>query len=138
MRSVNKVFLYGNVGRDPETKTTAGGKVVTTFSLATNRRVREGEGWANFAEWHNIVTFDWLAQRAQSGIRRGQPIAVIGAIRPQSWKNAQGETKRRVEIVAENLCFDQPRKELGDGTVGSSRVEAAANSPLPKSAEIPF
>jgi single-strand DNA-binding protein len=150
MKSVNKVFLFGNVGRSPETRTTASGKVVTTFSLATNRRIRKDDGWSNSTDWHNVVTFDRLADRAQRGVKRGQSLAVIGMIRPSTWLTRDGEQRKKVEIIADNLCFDKALASLdGEPKVETdAEVEATlaasvqfpsdAQGALPGEAEIPF
>jgi single-strand DNA-binding protein len=148
MKSVNKVFLFGNVGRAPETRTTAGGKVVTTFSLATNRRIRKDDGWINSTDWHNVVTFDRLADRAQRGVQRGQYLAVIGMIRPSTWQTRDGEQRKKVEIIAENLCFDRIQAKLDvvpkvetpavSNPAQSVQFPNDAQGVLPESAEIPF
>ena len=148
MKSVNKVFLFGNVGRTPETRTTAGGKVVTTFSLATNRRIRKDDGWSNSTDWHNVVTFDRLADRASRGVRRGQSLAVIGMIRPSTWMTQEGEQRKKVEIIAENLCFDRTLASLEAAPKGEIPAETTPTSPvpfpndaqgvMPEAAEIPF
>ena len=157
MRSVNKVFLYGNLGADPESRTTPSGKLVTTFSLATHRSVRADEGFKEETDWHKIVVFDWLAKQASDRLRKGQPVAVVGSIRPQVWKDKEGNTRKRVEIRAENLCFPplpiQERSGSGAGSLVSdlSPLEApksgldravdppgAKDSALPEHATVPF
>ena len=148
MRSVNKVFLFGNVGQEPETRTTASGKVVTTFSLATNRRIRTGDGWSNSTDWHKVVTFDHLADRARRGVTRGQPLAVIGMIRPSTWKTREGEQRKKVEIVAENICFDRTLATIETSSEPEGSIEPCSNSSakfpvdaegvMPEPTEIPF
>ena len=148
MKSVNKVFLFGNVGRSPETRTTAGGKVVTTFSLATNRRIRKDDGWSDSTDWHNVVTFDRLADRAIRGVRRGQPLAVIGMIKPSNWVTKEGVQRKKVEIIAENLCFDRALANLESASSTEITAETSPPPPatfpkgaqgvMPDAAEIPF
>lgn len=148
MRSVNKVFLYGNLGSDPETRTTTTGKAVTTFSIATNRSKKVGEGYENTADWHKIVSFDWMAKRAAEKLQKGQPVAVVGSIRPQKWTDEEGKVHRKTEIYAENLCFgplalangpipDLPSKEVTvEGEL--SEPPAASDAAFPETAEVPF
>lgn len=143
MRSVNKVFLYGNLGADPETRTTPAGKSITTFSIATNRSIRVGDDYEEQADWHKIVSFDWMAKRAAKNLNKGQPVAVVGSIRPQKWKDDEGKIHRKTEIYAENLCFGP----LAVGNRSSTELpmsgsafdpEAVADSPLPENVEVPF
>ncbi len=105
MRSVNKVFLYGNLGQDPEKRSTRGGKDVTIFSLATHRSIKEEDGYRNETDWHRVVAFDWMAREAIVRLRKGYPVAVVGTLRPKKWTDTEGVTRKRVEIYAENLCF---------------------------------
>jgi len=149
MRSVNKVFLYGNLGSDPETRTTLSGKAVTTFSIATNRSKKVGEGYENEADWHKIVSFDWMAKRAAEKLQKGQPVAVVGSIRPRKWTDDEGTIHRKTEIYAENLCFGP--LALANGAIPgvatpSIGVEegpamepsAVKDAPLPENVEVPF
>lgn len=143
MRSVNKVFLYGNLGADPETRTTPAGKSITTFSIATNRSIRVGDDYEEQADWHKIVSFDWMAKRAAKNLNKGQPVAVVGSIRPRKWQDDDGNTRRKTEIYAENLCFgplamgNRSSNELPMGEP-TAEPSAAADSPLPENAEVPF
>ena len=135
MRSVNKVFLYGNLGADPEIRKTASGTDVAQFSLATNRSVRIEEGYRNETDWHSVVVFDWLARRAGERLRKGHPVAVVGSLRPKSWTDADGKSRKRVEIYAENLCFSPlPGSLESQSSDGGKKPEGV----LPHSAEVPF
>ena len=69
-KSVNKVILLGNVGKDPEIRSTAGGTMVANFTLATSDRQKDAQGnWQDRTEWHNLVAFTRLA--VDLGSRRG-------------------------------------------------------------------
>jgi single-strand DNA-binding protein len=148
MRSVNKVFLYGNLGSDPETRTTTTGKAVTTFSIATNRSKKVGEDYETEADWHKIVSFDWMAKRAAEKLQKGQPVAIVGSIRPRKWTDQEGVVHRKTEIYAENLCFgplalaNGPIPDLPSQLVNVESVPvepaAASDTPLPETGEVPF
>ena len=69
-RSVNKLILVGNVGRDPEMKKTASGTKVAHFSLATNRRVPKEDGFEEKTEWHRLTVWGRLAELAEEYIRK--------------------------------------------------------------------
>jgi single-strand DNA-binding protein len=149
MRSVNKVFLYGNLGSNPETRTTLSGKAVTTFSMATNRSKKVGDGYESEADWHKVVSFDWMAKRAAEKLQKGQPVAVVGSIRPRKWTDDEGTIHRKTEIYAENLCFgplalaNGPIPDLATQSVAledcpAIEPSAVNDAPLPENVEVPF
>jgi len=114
---VNKVILVGNLGRDPEVRTTPSGQPVTKFSLATNRRRRDKEGnRQDETEWHNIVCWGRQAEIAGEYLSKGKQIYVEGRIQTSSWEDRQsGEKKYRTEIICENFQMLGTRGEGGGG-----------------------
>lgn len=135
MRSVNKVFIYGNLGADPEMRSTPSGTDVAQFSLATNRSVKIDEGYRSETDWHTVVAFDWLARRAGERLKKGHPVAVVGSLRPKTWTDAEGKPRKRVEIYAENLCFSPLASSVQAMEI---REDATQDGPLPDRAEVPF
>ena len=112
---VNKVILVGNLGRDPELRSTPSGQQVASFSLATNRKWKDRDGnRQEQTEWHNIVCWGRQAEIAGQYLTKGRQIFVEGRIQTQSWEDRQsGEKKYRTEIVCENFQMlgqrgDQP------------------------------
>jgi len=132
MRTVNKAFLYGHLGNDPEVRKISNDRTLVRFSLATHRRIRVDDGFSEETDWHQVVAFDWLAQKAADRLRKGQPVAVVGTLRPQSWVDTQGIKRKRVDIIAENLCFGPLKMSQEDASVSST------GSPLPEEGDIPF
>jgi single-strand DNA-binding protein len=122
--SLNKVMLIGNVGRDPEMRFTPGGTAVTTFSVATNRRIRGQDGqWTDETEWHNIVTFEKLAEQCNEYLAKGRKVYIEGRLQTRSWDDQQsGQKKYRTEIVANTMQMldSRPRDEDGMGGSGGS------------------
>jgi len=114
---VNKVILVGNLGRDPEVRSTTSGQPVATFSLATNRRWNDRQGnRQEETEWHQIVCWGRQAEVAGEYLRKGKQIYVEGRIQTRSWDDRQtGEKKYRTEIVCENF---QMLGQRGDGGGG--------------------
>jgi single-strand DNA-binding protein len=117
----NKAFLIGNLGRDPEVRTTTSGQPVATFSLATNRRWKDREGnRRDETEWHNIVCWGRLAEIAGQYLTKGRQIFVEGRIQTRSWDDQQsGEKRYRTEIVADNFQMLGSRSDY-DSSGGSS------------------
>jgi len=117
---VNKVILIGNLGRDPEIRSTTSGMPVANFSLATNRRWKDRDGnRQEQTEWHNIVCFGRQAEVAGQYLRRGKQIYVEGRIQTNSWEDRQsGEKRYRTEIVCENFQMLGQRGDSGGGGGG--------------------
>ncbi|HZU33501.1 MAG TPA: single-stranded DNA-binding protein, partial [Candidatus Angelobacter sp.] len=106
-KSVNKVILVGNLGKDPEVKYTPSGTPVAKFSLATNERYKDKGGeWQDRTEWHNIVAWQRLAEIVGEYVKKGSKIYLEGRLQTSSWEDKQsGEKKYRTEIVASDLVL---------------------------------
>jgi single-strand DNA-binding protein len=102
---VNKVILIGNLGRDPEVRSTPSGQPVASFTLATNRRWRDKNGQKQEqTEWHQIVVWGKQAEIAGQYLTKGKQIFLEGRLQTRSWDDRQtGEKKYRTEIVCENF-----------------------------------
>ncbi len=122
-KGVNKVFLLGNVGKDPEIRTTPGGMTVATFSLATADRAKDAQGnWADKTEWHNLVAFQRTAEIIRDYVKKGTQIFVEGKIQTRSWDDKEsGQKKYRTEILINDLSL------LGSGA-GGGRSEGGSSS----------
>jgi len=116
-KSVNKVILVGNLGKDPEVKFTPSGVPVAKFSLATNERYKDKAGeWQDRTEWHNIVAWQRLAEIVGEYVKKGSKIYIEGRLQTSSWEDKQsGEKKYRTEIVASDLVLLGGRGEGGGG-----------------------
>ncbi len=128
-KSVNKVILIGNLGKDPEVKFTPNGVPVAKFSLATNERYKDKAGeWQDRTEWHNIVAWQRLAEIVGEYVKKGSKIYIEGRLQTSSWEDKQsGEKKYRTEIVAQDLVLLSGRSEA-DGEGRTSRGASAASS----------
>jgi single-strand DNA-binding protein len=126
--NLNKVFLFGNLTRDPELKSLPTGTQVVSFGLATNRRVKRDSGWEDQAEFHNIVAFGKVAELINQYMKKGSSLLVEGRIQTRSWEQ-EGQKKYRTEIIAETVQFG-PR--TGGGSGGGER--SAPSSALASSA----
>ena len=128
MKSVNKVILLGNVGKDPEIKYTPSGVAIASLSLATNERQKKDGEWQDRTEWHNIVAWQRLAEIVGEYVKKGSKIYIEGRITTSSWEDKQsGEKKYRTEIVANDLVLLSGRGE-GDGGEGGGRYQRGASS----------
>ena len=130
-KSVNKVILIGNLGKDPEVKYTPSGTAVAKFSLATNERYKDKAGeWQDRTEWHNIVAWQRLAEIAGEYLKKGRAVYIEGRLQTRSWEDKQsGQKKYMTEIVANDLVLLGGRGESGEG--GGRGRPAAAEQPAP-------
>ena len=100
--SVNKVILVGNLGRDPEVRSTQNGDKIVNFSIATSERWKDkstGEQREK-TEWHRIVIFNEnLARIAEQYLRKGSSVYVEGQLQTRKWQDQSGAEKYTTEVV---------------------------------------
>ena len=125
-KSVNKVILIGNLGKDPEVKYTAGGMAVAKFSLATNERYKDKGGeWQDRTEWHNVVAWQRLAEIVGEYVKKGSKLYIEGRLQTSSWDDKESGQKRyKTEVIANDLVLLSGRGE----DEGSSRSRGASAS----------
>jgi single-strand DNA-binding protein len=97
---MNKVLLTGRLTRDPEMRALASGKTVTQFSIATNEYAGHGK---ERAEYHNVVTWDRLAEICARYLGKGQQVAIEGRIQTRSWDDERGARHWKTEVVANSV-----------------------------------
>jgi single-strand DNA-binding protein len=117
-KSVNKTILLGNVGKDPEIKSTNGGTLVATFNLATSERYKDKQGeMQEQTEWHNLVAYARGAEIIRDYVKKGSKLYVEGKIRTRSWDDKDtGKKVYRTEIVVDDISLLS-----GNGNSGSER-----------------
>lgn len=102
--NLNKVFILGNLTRDPELRQTPSGQNVATFGVATNRIWGSPTGKQTQTEFHNIVVWGRLAEIAHQYLAKGRLVLVEGRLNTRTWQDQQtGQKRNRTEIVAETL-----------------------------------
>jgi single-strand DNA-binding protein len=131
-KSVNKVILVGNLGKDPEVKYTPQGTPVAKITLATNERYKDKDGnWQDRTEWHNIVLWQRLAEIAGEYLKKGGKVYIEGRLQTRSWDDKQtGQKKYMTEVVANDLVLLGGRGDTGgsDFSGGSSRGASAGGN----------
>ena len=111
--SVNKVFLIGHLGSNPEARYTKTGRPTASFSLATNEAWLQQDGTqAEHTEWHSIVVWDKLAEFAQQYLYKGQLVSVEGKIHTRLWENKAGKAGKTVEIICSSLVPLEWKKKI--------------------------
>lgn len=127
---LNRVFLIGNLGRDPEMRSMPSGQAVGEFSMATKRRWKDRDGNPQEeTEWHNIVVFGKQAEIAGQYLRKGRQVYVEGRLRTRSWEDTKtGEKRYKTEVVCENFQMLGSRDGGGEERPRSERPAPAAGA----------
>lgn len=137
MASLNKAILIGNLGKDPEIRTTPSGQSVTTFSLATSEKFKSKSGeLEERTEWHNVVLWGKLAEIAAQYLTKGKSVYIEGRIQTRKWEGKDGHDRYTTEIVGEKM-------QMLGGKDSSSSVATAGDQNLGTSGDdlledIPF
>ena len=119
---VNHVVLVGNLGSDPEVRTFGDQQKVTRLSVATHAIVRKWSGESERqTEWHQVVAWAALGERAAKHLRKGRNVLVEGRLQTRVWADARGNKHITAEIRADRILF-----------LGSGRVAGASTDPDPR------
>ena len=103
---MNKAWLIGNLGKDPELRMTSGNNPVVNFSLATNEKWKGKDGeLKEEASWHQVVVFGNQAQPCHDYLGKGSQVAVEGRISYEEWTDKDGNTRHTTKIIAQRVEF---------------------------------
>jgi len=120
---LNKVFLIGNLTRDPELKALPSGTNVTQFSVATNRTYKDKDGnQKDQTEYHNIVVFGRQAETTAQYLKKGSSCLIEGRLQTRSWEGQDGKKNYRTEIVADRIQFGPRKFDGGTAPVEGSKT----------------
>ncbi len=133
-KDLNKVQLIGRLGKDVDSKFTANGKAVTTFSIATSGGSKDNP----VTEWHNIVAWEKLAEIARDYLAKGSRIYVEGRLTTRSWDDKESGQKRyKTEIVATDIIMLDSKRD-GDSEGSAPSTPRGKNAPVDISEDLPF
>lgn len=129
---VNRIILIGNLGADPEIRTLENGAMVAKMRLATNENYRDKSGeWQTLTEWHDVIAWRSLAERAQNTLKKGSAVYVEGKLTHRNWQDKDGNNRRTSEVVAS--YFRLINKGGGDNFRSSSGYFPSADDETPSS-----
>lgn len=110
---INKVILVGNLGQDPELRTTGGGQAVGSLSIATTEKYKDREGnLQERTEWHKVVVWGRDAENVHKYCKKGRQLYVEGRLQTRKWQDKEGKDRYTTEVVADVVRF------LGSGQGG--------------------
>ena len=116
---INKVILIGNLGRDPEVRHLESGVSVAKFSVATNESYQDkSQQWQTVTEWHDVVVWRGLAERAEKQLRKGSLVYIEGKLTHRKWQDKEGNDRYNTEVVA-NTFRSLEKRESTQPSAGS-------------------
>ena len=132
-RSLNKVMLIGNLGADPEVRSTPNGGRVATLSLATGRQWNNPAGEKQEkTEWHRVICWNnkgaQLADVAEKFLKKGDRVYVEGRVEYRTWEDREKQTRYTTEIIARELIMLSPKGGGGEGGGEYARAKAGAKA----------
>jgi single-strand DNA-binding protein len=136
MAGVNRVILVGNLGKDPEISHTGNSVKYARFSIATNESYKDKSGeWQTVTEWHNIIAWRGLAEKAENGLKKGATIYLEGKLKNGQYTDKEGITRYTVDIQADYFTILGPKNPEGGGEYQNNSAPAAAKAPDTKPIE---
>jgi single-strand DNA-binding protein len=138
-RSLNQVFLMGNLTRDPELRQTPNGQSVCSFSLALNRSYKDASGeWQEATDYIDIVAWGPLAERVSQYLSKGRRCLVQGRMQSRSWEQ-EGQKRSKVEVLANDVTFLDSRGGGDEGQASAAQTsdrEVSAAKPSKKKDDV--
>lgn len=149
---INKVLLIGHAGNDPEVRTIESGSTVARVSLATNESYKDKEGnWQSITEWHNLILWRDLADRARDQVKKGSTLYVEGKITSRKYTDRDGVEKSITDIVVgsfrvldkkqaddSRIPASEPTRNMNDAGKAYQDAEADAHGNTNGAEPLPF
>jgi len=130
MANLNKVFLIGNLTRDPELRYIPSGSAVTTFTVAVNRVYTQQGEKKEEVSYIKVVVWAKMAETCGEYLSKGSPVFVEGRIQSRSWETPQGEKRSAVEVIAERVQFlGKTKSSKQEGGAETEPVDTQTNAP---------
>ncbi len=135
---MNRVTLFGRLGRDPELREAGEHGKVCNLSVATVERFKDRSGaWQEATEWHRVVAFGRTADTCGQYLAKGREILVDGRLRTRSWEDQSGARRFSTEIVASNVTFAGSGR-ADEARIGDDRGRGSGSDGIDLTDEIPF
>jgi single-strand DNA-binding protein len=140
--SINRVVISGNLTRDPELRSTAGGMAILKMGIAVNDRRKNSQSgeWEDVPNFFDVVVFGSRGESISRFLSKGSKVAIEGKLRWSQWETPDGDKRSKVEIVADDIEFLSARTEGGGGYSAPPSSKKAAADPVEAVGEedIPF
>ena len=133
-RSVNKVILVGNLGKDAETKFTTSGTAVTKFPIATGRRWKDQQSgeWKEETDWHNVIL--WRSENLANYLLKGKQVYLEGRLQTRTWEDKEGKKNYTTEVVCNSNDLILLASGRGGESAGGGEYSQQQPVSMPRSA----
>ena len=135
MASFNKVFLMGNLTRDPELRYTASGAGVASFGLAVNRKYKQGDDWKEEVCFIDITVWGKQGENCTEYLNKGSAVFLEGRLQFRTWETDDGQKRSKLDVVANNVQF-LPKSGSGQAPMGMDPQEGGDS--VPAKDDVPF
>jgi len=134
---VNKVFLLGRLGKDPDLRFSQNQTPICNFSLATSERRKDASGqWSDHTEWHNIVVFGKVAENCSNFLKKGREVFIEGRIQTRKWQDKEGKDRYTTEILAQSVQFIGSKADAGASAAAAAQGDLSPFEDLKSADEI--
>lgn len=114
---INKVILIGNLGKDPDVRRLENGTAVGRMTVATNENYKDKDGvWQKQTEWHNVVVWRELAERAETSFKKGMLVFIEGKLTTRKYADKDGQERYATEVVANTCKLLEKAEHATNGT----------------------
>jgi len=131
---MNKIFLIGNLTRDPESSTTNSGIAMCRFSIAVNRPFANADG-VRETDFFNITAWRNLAERCAKFVRKGNKVAITGTVQIRNYES-NGERRTAIDVIADDVEFLTPKSEAGAPLFEDNGAQAPSESKAQAAAKV--
>jgi len=136
---VNKVTLIGRLGKDPEVRTLESGTNIAKLALATDESYKDKSGeWQTITEWHNIIMWRDMAERAEKMLKKGYLVYIEGKLTNRSWEDENGNKKYVTEVRANTFRLLRGEINGNKNNGQASKPNTAATTTADASDDLPF
>ncbi|MBR0319750.1 MAG: single-stranded DNA-binding protein [Clostridia bacterium] len=125
---MNKLFIIGNLTRDPELRTTSSGVQVCSFTVAVNRRRSNADAGQPEADFFRVTAWRQLADICSKYLAKGRKVSVIGSVSVSTYTGNDGQTRATLEVTADDIEFLTPRSEAGESVPMMSAPQMNRNA----------
>ena len=135
---INKVILIGNLGKDPEVRRLETGAVVAKFSVATNESYKDkNDEWQTQTEWHDVVVWRNLAERAERDLKKGKLVYIEGKLTHRKYQDKEGKDRYITEVAANTFRLLEKRENSGGGYANNMPTQEPAMVKSPSTPAAP-
>jgi single-strand DNA-binding protein len=135
---MNKLFIIGNLVRNPELRTTPSGITVCNFTVAVNRRNQGAEAGQTEADFFRVTTWRGLAENCNLYLSKGKKVGVVGTFSVQDYVGNDGRPRYSLEIMADEVEFLSPKGEQADDTYQAPQIDEQSGFVAVDDSDLPF